>query len=95
MIRLHTLFASFVLWIGSGKAQDAGWMDGQVNATMCQWQEPRGRRHIKQLESFLTQAVGVIRDTVYIDGGYLYWEPGMNNGEYGAPTQDGRLPYKF
>ena len=31
----------------------------------------------------------VIRDTVYIDGGYLFWEPGMSDGSYGAPTSDG------
>ncbi len=32
---------------------------------------------------------GVIRDTVYLDGGYLFWEPGMSDGSYGAPTNDG------
>ncbi|POS74331.1 kelch repeat protein [Diaporthe helianthi] len=28
------------------------------------------------------------RDTVYIDGGYLTWIPGMSDGSYGAATQD-------
>jgi hypothetical protein len=32
---------------------------------------------------------GVIRDTVYLDGGFLWWEPGMSDGSYGAPTNDG------
>jgi hypothetical protein len=33
----------------------------------------------------------VIRDTVYIDGGFLFWEPGMSDGTYGAPTNDGNM----
>lgn len=37
---------------------------------------------------YSTLTVAVIRDTVYIDGGYLYWEPGMGDGLYHAPTQD-------
>ncbi|KAK8118505.1 uncharacterized protein PG998_003131 [Apiospora kogelbergensis] len=55
-------------------AQASGWVPGQVNATMCQWQAPR---------------VAAIKDTVYMDGGYLWWFPGMNDGSYGLPTQDG------
>ncbi|KAJ2898299.1 hypothetical protein MKZ38_004024 [Zalerion maritima] len=55
-------------------AQHSGWQEGQVNATMCMWQQPRA---------------AVIKDTVYIDGGYLWWTPGMATKEYGVPTQDG------
>ncbi|KAK8091145.1 hypothetical protein PG994_000650 [Apiospora phragmitis] len=55
-------------------AQASGWVPGQVNATICQWQAPR---------------VAAIKDTVYMDGGYLWWFPGMNDGSYGLPTQDG------
>ncbi|KAK7981611.1 hypothetical protein PG996_009302 [Apiospora saccharicola] len=55
-------------------AQASGWVPGQVNATMCQWQAPR---------------VAAIKDTVYMDGGYLWWFPGMSDGSYGLPTQDG------
>jgi len=40
----------------------------------------------------LTREAAVIRDTVYIDGGYLWWEPGMADGNYGALTQDGTYP---
>lgn len=36
-------------------------------------------------------AAAVIKDTVYMDGGFLYWIPGMQTGEYGAPTQDGKI----
>lgn len=32
--------------------------------------------------------VATIRDTVYIDGGYMLWSPGMQNGEYGTPVHD-------
>lgn len=39
--------ASFALLAGLVRAQDAGWAPGQVNATMCQWQEPRGRFDLK------------------------------------------------
>jgi hypothetical protein len=31
----------------------------------------------------------VIRDTVYLDGGYLWWVPGLADGTYGAPVNDG------
>lgn len=35
-------------------------------------------------------AAALLKDTVYIDGGYLTWIPGMADGSYGAATQDGR-----
>jgi hypothetical protein len=31
----------------------------------------------------------VIRDTMYLDGGYLMWKPGLADETYGSPTQDG------
>jgi hypothetical protein len=34
-------------------------------------------------------AAAVIRDTLYIDGGYLWWEPGMADGTFGALINDG------
>ncbi|TVY82831.1 Kelch repeat-containing protein [Lachnellula suecica] len=55
-------------------AQASGWMDGQVNTTMCYWDSPRA---------------AVIRDTLYIDGGNLWWEPGMNDGTFDPPVADG------
>ncbi len=36
------LFVRVVLLARWGFAQQAGWQANQVNATMCQWQEPRG-----------------------------------------------------
>ncbi|KAK0118301.1 hypothetical protein ONS95_012595 [Cadophora gregata] len=55
-------------------AQAAGWQEGQVNTTMCQWESPRA---------------AVVRDTLYIDGGYLWWKPGLSDGSYGAVVSDG------
>ncbi|KAK8079591.1 Kelch repeat-containing protein [Apiospora hydei] len=55
-------------------AQASGWVPGQVNATICQWQAPR---------------VASIKDTVYMDGGNLFWFAGMNDGSYGLPMLDG------
>lgn len=34
----------------------------------------------------------VVRDTLYIDGGYLWWLPGLASGLDGIPTQDGMTP---
>lgn len=31
----------------------------------------------------------VVRDTLYIDGGYLFWLPGLSDGNYGDPVSDG------
>ncbi|KAL2061603.1 hypothetical protein VTL71DRAFT_6980 [Oculimacula yallundae] len=55
-------------------AQAAGWQEGQANSTMCQWQSPRA---------------AVVRDTLFLDGGYLWWKPGMSDESYGPPTSDG------
>ncbi|KAH6705827.1 hypothetical protein EV126DRAFT_379464 [Verticillium dahliae] len=52
--------------------QFEGWTENQVNASMCLWAQPRG---------------AVIRDTVYLDGGFLYWSQGLSNGQYGPPEQ--------
>ncbi|KAL5348312.1 hypothetical protein ACLOAV_006794 [Pseudogymnoascus australis] len=54
-------------------AQSSGWVEDTANTTMCQWTLPR---------------VGVIRDTLYIDGGQLYWQPTLKDGQLGPVTQD-------
>jgi hypothetical protein len=43
----------------------------------------------------LTRTAGVVRDTVYIDGGYLWWEPGLADGTYGSPVSDGTGKAEF
>ncbi|KAH6685748.1 hypothetical protein F5X68DRAFT_16791 [Plectosphaerella plurivora] len=47
--------------------QFEGWTPDQVNASICLWEQPRA---------------AVIRDTVYLDGGLVYWARGLSNGEY-------------
>ncbi|OBT66303.1 hypothetical protein VE03_04343 [Pseudogymnoascus sp. 23342-1-I1] len=54
-------------------AQSSGWVEGEANTTMCQWTLPR---------------VGVIRDTLYIDGGQLYWQPTLKDGKPAELIQD-------
>ncbi|CRG87843.1 Cytochrome c oxidase subunit 1 [Talaromyces islandicus] len=43
------------------------------NVSMCNWAEARAN---------------IIRDTVYVDGGNLWWEPGLTDGQLGTPKKD-------
>jgi hypothetical protein len=43
----------------------------------------------------LTRIAAVVRDTVYIDGGYLWWEPGMADGTHGPAVSDGTEKPEF
>lgn len=76
-------------------AQQAGWIDKEVNTTMCYWANPRGTLILTfEFSVFLLnptdqEIAGVIRDTLYIDGGYLWWNPGLSDGSYAGPTADG------
>jgi hypothetical protein len=54
-------------------AQLSGWLENQVNASICSWEQPRA---------------ALIRDTVYLDGGNLYWLPGLNDENYGPAVPD-------
>ncbi|KAH7391537.1 hypothetical protein BKA64DRAFT_107644 [Cadophora sp. MPI-SDFR-AT-0126] len=74
VIRPQLSFIVTGCFVGLCTAQAAGWQEGQVNTTMCQWQSPRA---------------AVVRDTLYIDGGYLWWKPGLSDGSYGAVVSDG------
>jgi hypothetical protein len=38
---------------------------------------------------------GVIRDALYIDGGYLWWNPGLADGSYAGPTADGTGSFQW
>ncbi|KAF3766795.1 hypothetical protein M406DRAFT_287728 [Cryphonectria parasitica EP155] len=58
-------------------AQLGGWVANEVNTTMCTWQGLRA---------------AVIRDSVYMDGGYIYWRPGLADGSYGSAIQDHDQP---
>ncbi|KAL2148552.1 hypothetical protein VTH82DRAFT_2106 [Thermothelomyces myriococcoides] len=52
------------------------WEPNQVSTRICQW---------KQLRA------AVLRDTVYLDGGDLFWEPRYADGATGLPTSDHNL----
>ncbi|KAG9236167.1 hypothetical protein BJ875DRAFT_372696 [Amylocarpus encephaloides] len=74
MIRSMSLLLAVAAFVRLVAAQAAGWQSGQVNSSMCYWESPRA---------------AVIRDTVYIDGGYLWWTPGMADGTFSGPVNDG------
>ncbi len=50
------------------------WQPNQVNQTMCWWEQPRS---------------AVLRDTLFLDGGYISYVLGFANGTVGAPVQPG------
>ncbi|KAI9656088.1 MAG: hypothetical protein M1829_000443 [Trizodia sp. TS-e1964] len=52
------------------------WDPNQINSTMCLWYDIRA---------------AVLRDTLYVDGGYLWDLPGMADGSYGQIVQDPNL----
>ncbi|RYP51994.1 hypothetical protein DL768_002790 [Monosporascus sp. mg162] len=71
----HAVLATAV-FTAAVSAQESGWQANQVNATMCAWRALRA---------------STLKDVVYMDGGYLYWIPGMADGSYGAATQDSSI----
>ncbi|AEO60577.1 hypothetical protein MYCTH_2309903 [Thermothelomyces thermophilus ATCC 42464] len=54
----------------------AVWQPNQVSTRICYWQQLRA---------------AVLHDTVYLDGGALYWEPRFADGSAGVPTFDNNL----
>jgi len=71
----------------SGAHAQATWAKGQVNTTICEWQQLRGERFRVQCPQWCPNFVAahVVRDTVYMDGGSIWWLPGMDDGTF-APT---------
>ncbi|VUC31767.1 unnamed protein product [Clonostachys rosea] len=61
---------------GTAVAQFGGWKEGQINTTICTWEQMRG---------------GLVRDMIYLDGGDLNWSPGMNDGTIGNVLNDGNI----
>ncbi|KAK4158321.1 hypothetical protein C8A00DRAFT_10974 [Chaetomidium leptoderma] len=51
----------------------ARWLENQVDTRICQWQQLRAT---------------VLRDTVYLDGGNLYWQPTYADGATGEGVTD-------
>ncbi|KAH8884777.1 hypothetical protein GQ53DRAFT_770595 [Thozetella sp. PMI_491] len=58
-------------------SRETGWSADEVNTTMCYWEQPRAI---------------VVRDTLYLDGGDLWWMPGLSTGEYGSVVDDRKYP---
>ncbi|RWA10179.1 hypothetical protein EKO27_g4916 [Xylaria grammica] len=70
-ILVTAIVAVFPSWV---HGQQSGWIENQVNATMCAWKGLRAAQ---------------LKDTAYMDGGFLFWTPGLAGGSYGVPEQDG------
>lgn len=51
----------------------AVWDRNQVSTSICQWRQLRA---------------AVIRDTVFLDGGELWWKPGLSSGDFMSPLSD-------
>lgn len=58
------------------EGQFSNWQDSQVNTSMCLWYQPRA---------------ALVRDTVYLDGGSIWWSPGLANGQIGKPVNNGNF----
>ena len=79
-------------WFVSANAQFFGWAEDQVNTSICSWEQPRGT--YPELPSLVRQSelidqAALIRDTIYIDGGDIWWSPGLSDGRVGTPTDKG------
>jgi hypothetical protein len=67
----------------------AVWASNQVNTTICQWEQFRGKTHRFRLHRRADIVPAhVVRDTVYMDGGGLWWLPGLSDGSYATPESD-------
>lgn len=69
------------------------WEEGQVNTTLCYWQQPRGQfLSISLVKDIANQnPAAIIRDTIYMDGGRTWWIPGMADGSLKTLIPDGKL----
>jgi hypothetical protein len=50
---------------------------------------------VKPLNNFDCVIAAVIRDTLFIDGGDQWWIPGMADGTFGDPVNDGMTSNRF
>ncbi|KND88719.1 hypothetical protein TOPH_06648 [Tolypocladium ophioglossoides CBS 100239] len=55
-------------------AQFSNWVPHQINTTICYWEQPRA---------------ALIRDIVYLDGGNIWWSPGLDSGQVGTVVNPG------
>ncbi|CRG83183.1 putative ATP-dependent helicase YwqA [Talaromyces islandicus] len=79
---------SWLTWIGSvllAKSRPAAAISWQneVNVSICNWAQLRAN---------------VVRDTIYLDGGDIWWQIGLSDGTYGSPqsnNEDGGSMYSL
>lgn len=92
MMISNMLSLLIVAGLASVAMAQSKWAEGQVSATMCMWEQPRGKSLLPSLIVCpkLTVTAAVLRDTLYVDGGYIFWTPGFADGHFGEATQDGK-----
>ncbi|KAM3493764.1 hypothetical protein MY3957_003024 [Beauveria namnaoensis] len=74
---MKSMLASvFILPIGLAHAQFGDWAPEQINTTICVWNQPRA---------------ALVRDKIYIDGGSIWWSPGLQNGTFGPVSNKGNF----
>ncbi|KAK4196303.1 hypothetical protein QBC40DRAFT_300413 [Triangularia verruculosa] len=69
-------FTTLVIWALSTSmvvSQSIWRTRNQINTTLCQWNQLRA---------------AVIRDRVFLDGGRLWWRPGLSDGQYANVVGD-------
>ncbi|OAQ89884.1 galactose oxidase/kelch, beta-propeller [Purpureocillium lilacinum] len=70
------LLGILAVWGSPCSAQFTNWQQHQINTSICYWIQPRA---------------ALIRDTVYLDGGDIWWSPGLDSGKLGTVVNDGNL----
>lgn len=84
------LFLSFLVF-DLVSAQFSNWVEHQVNTTICTWSNLRGTPIAALcLRSANISIAALIRDTVYLDGGSLWWLPGLDDGTNGGVVNQGQ-----
>ena len=72
-------------------AQVSNWVEHQVNTTVCTWSNLRGTPIAALcLRGANVFIAALIRDTVYLDGGSLWWLPGLDDGTNGGVVNQGQ-----
>ncbi|KJZ77946.1 hypothetical protein HIM_02583 [Hirsutella minnesotensis 3608] len=74
MVRTNGCLGLLALLISHACAQFISWEAHQVNTSICYWKQPRA---------------AVIRNKVYLDGGTIWWMPGLESGQLGPVVNDG------
>lgn len=75
-------------------AQFGPWAEDQISTSICLWYQPRGQFAVFSKATviwfILTLVAAFVRDTVYIDGGSIWWQPGMKDGSKGDLMNEGK-----